>query len=31
MLPLAHRRFEVRIEDSSRTIVFDGKPLDISM
>jgi len=31
MLPPAHRKFEVRVENSSRTIVFDGKPLDISM
>jgi alpha-glucosidase (family GH31 glycosyl hydrolase) len=31
ILPPAHRKFEVRVENSSRTIVFDGKPLDISM
>jgi alpha-glucosidase/alpha-D-xyloside xylohydrolase len=31
MLPPARREFEVRVEGTSRTIVFDGKPLNVSI
>lgn len=31
MLPPARREFKVRVENSSRTIVFDGKPINVSI